>query len=216
MAAERLQPAPPPAQMSFELTLQTPQQSLPAGGELFFRGDSLLFARIVALMGLEVARVRLVRDSLEIWDRFNGRIVMLGARPRQLPFGLALPEPVRFSPALVWTWLSGRDLARFWSDSARLELAESEQPSWRGPDVRISLDPTNGLPARLERYAGTTLLEERRYEEWSSWNGAWLPRRILVRRPREGWELVYRLRALSESGAPPEWNPPPQLPRLRW
>jgi hypothetical protein len=211
----RLQPVPPPKRVAFELSIQTAGQRFPAGGELFFLGDSLLLARLQAFMGLEVARLRLTRDSLQIWDRFNGRVILLGSQADRLPLGLALPEGVRLTPSQIWTWLSGRDLPALWSDTTLLHQ-EPGAWRWRSAEVQFDFDPEIGLPAGLQRYRNDTLQEERRYEDWMRWENVWLPRRILIRRPAEGLEILYRLRTLDTTGTPPAWDPPGQLPRLRW
>lgn len=155
------------------------------------RGDSL-YMSIQAALGIEVARALVTPDSFFVYDRVNRRLTYgaLADASSQLPAaltrgrifenltGLVVPEP-----DVDWTrTVDGTRYVLRSADGTR--TYEVDPAVWR-------------VTRRVEQAPDGTLIEERRFGAFDTFEGLVLPREVRLRRPGDDAQASIYYRSLT-------------------
>ena len=157
----------------------------------FHRGDSLLI-RIRFPLGIEGARVLITADSAWIYDRIHEEVVA-GSRAsitNMLPGAVLGPNLVDDAldfiapdPDIAW---------KLSADTIRYHLISPDST------VRIVVDPSLWRVVHIEQKDATgTVLEQRWYTEFKTFNQHVLPLRLIVSRPVENTRLSMVIREID-------------------
>lgn len=171
------------------LALRTPDQSATVTADLRQRRGDSLYMSVSPGLGIEAARLLVTPDSFFVYDRIKKRLTYgaLADAEESLPallagddaflmlLGLAPPEA-----SVVWEMTA---------DSSYYILSDPER------DRYYVINPTVWRVARyVERDSDGDLVEERIFDEYDLFDGIYLPRRVMLRRPQDDTRatLYYR------------------------
>jgi hypothetical protein len=152
------------------------------------RGDSL-FMSLSPGLGIEAARILVTPDSVFIYDRINQRLRYGSLQEAQS----RLPAPLAVGRGFdVLLGFMAPNAGSQWTVSADSTTYRLATPGGRR---KLVVDPTRWRATRYTRYAAdSTLMEERTFSEFTTFDGVTIPRRIQVRRtdPDVSASVFYR------------------------
>ncbi|MEM1125310.1 MAG: DUF4292 domain-containing protein [Bacteroidota bacterium] len=160
------------------LSINSPAQKGSFSSSIQHRRADSLYMSLSPGLGIEAARALITPDSFFVYDRINSRVI----------YG-------DFALVTAFFPISGEDLFQ-----NMLGLVQPPRdPTWaltndstyyylRAPDgtERYTIDPALWRVVRYEqRRPDGTLLEDRAYLEFDQFEGLFLPRRLVLRRPED-------------------------------
>lgn len=174
------------------IAIRTPDQSGQFSAEMQNRIGDSLFVSISPGLGIEAARALVTQDSFYFYDRLKNRLVY-GSMDEA---GTVLPQPFAsknlsanllglISPAADVSW-------RLRADSSYYYLT---QPSGM---ITYTVDPAFWRVIRYtKRLEDGTLVEQRSFSEFDTYDGIVLPRKVEFRRPLEESRASIYYRSIS-------------------
>lgn len=174
------------------LAIQTPDQSGQFTADMRKSAGDSLFVGISPGLGIEAARALVTPDSFYFYDRLKNRLVY-GSMDQASSY---LPQP--FASERLFENLLG--LIRPPADVAWRTHADESYYYLISPSglLTYTVDPAFWRVTRLtERLDDGTLLEQRSFSEFDTFDGIVLPRRVEFRRPQEESRASIYYRSLT-------------------
>ncbi|RMH55361.1 MAG: DUF4292 domain-containing protein [Bacteroidetes bacterium] len=177
--------------------LNSPWQSGRFSGDVVHRRGDSLYVSLSPGMGIEAARVLVTPDSFYLYNRID-REVIVGSMDQART---VLPPP--FSADDLFRTLLGLPAPE--PDVAWQVEADSSYYYLKSPDERriYTVDPGLWRVIRYEERAPDgSLVEDRVYLDWDGFDGLYLPRRMIFRRPKDRTTatIYYRSVTLNPTG----------------
>lgn len=174
------------------MAIQTPDESGQFSADMRKNAGDSLYVGISPGLGIEAARALVTPDSFYFYDRLKNRLVY-GSRDEASSF---LPQP--FASEGLFENLLG--LIRPSSDVFWQIHADSSYYYLVAPSglLTYTIDPAFWRVTRFtERLDDGTLVEQRSFSEFDTFDGVVLPRKVEFRRPHEESRASIYYRSLS-------------------
>ena len=176
--------------------IRSPQRDAELSATIRQRASDTLWASARGPLSIEVARARATPDSVQVLDKFNGRLY-IGSMAAATAF---LPAPLTtrdLFATLLGTYGPAAD--RTWLLSA--PTRPSEEPYYTLTDptghITFTVDPATWRTVRYRSFTDGTLIDERTFSAFDMIDGRVLPRRIELRNPSADTKLTIEHRKLT-------------------
>ena len=171
------------------LTVQSPLQSGRATAKIYARRDDSLYLSLSPGLGIEAARTLVTPDSFFVYDRIEKQLYYGALRDA----GDFLPGPVGAMDLFAnLLGILAPDPDVHWTVEADTAMYTLRDASGRRT---YTIDPAFWRVVHYRELAlNGEVIEERRFSEFDRFDGAYLPRRLVFRRPLDDTyaSLYYR------------------------